>query len=194
MRWVLVAVVGMLLVGLIGRIRIFTHPLEGADAPDFHLPRLEGKPFSLSQETAQVIVLDFWASWCPPCITSLPQLEQVHQWARKHNKSVVIYCVNQGEEPCQISELWQSKGFTMPVLLDMAGNASAAYQVSAIPQTVIISNHKVVRVHVGTVRVSTLQREIEEVLADHQALAETAFEREGEAPPSQNAREGSAGV
>lgn len=167
MRWVLVAVVVMLLVGLIVRIRIFTHPLEGADAPNFHLPRLEGRPFSLSQETAQVIVLDFWASWCPPCITSLPQLEQVHQWAREHNKSVVIYCVNQGDEPCQISELWQGKGLTMPVLLDMAGNASAAYQVSAIPQTVIISSHKIIRVHVGAVRGSTLQREIEEVLADH---------------------------
>ena len=85
MRWVLVAVVVMLLVGLIGRIRIFTHPLEGADAPDFYLPRLQGKPFSLSQETAQVIVLVFWESWCPPCITSLPQLVQVLQWARENN-------------------------------------------------------------------------------------------------------------
>ena len=137
MRWVLLAVVVMLLVGLIGRMRMLPHPLEGADAPEIQLPRLDGSMFTLSQEKAQVIVLEFWASWCPPCLTTLPTLEKVHQWARRHNKPVAIYCVNQRDESSVISALWSRKDLTMPVLLDTTGAASSAYQVTAIPQTVV---------------------------------------------------------
>lgn len=123
--------------------------LEGQKAPDFALEKLTGDRFALSTEKANVIVLDFWASTCGPCLAILPAYENLHQWAKEHNKSLAIYCVNREEEPEIIADLWKKRSFDMPVLLDLDGEVAKAYRVDGIPQTVIIADGIVRYVRVG---------------------------------------------
>ena len=167
-RWITIAVAVMILIGLVGRVRIWPHALTGENAPDFTITRLNGGQYTLSADPARVVILDFWSTSCTPCVVSLPRLEQVHRWAREHNKSVAIYCINLGEHADRIRQMWQKKDLTMPVLVDVGGRVADAYIVNAIPQTVIISDGTVERVHIGTrsTHEKHLKREIEGLLAD----------------------------
>ena len=113
--------------------------LEGEKAPDFTLDKLLGDKFTLSAEKAHVIVLDFWASKCGPCLAALPAYENLHQWAKEHNKSLAIYCINVKEVPEIIVKLWKKRNFGMPVLLDCDGEVAKAYRVDANTKTLIIS-------------------------------------------------------
>lgn len=143
------------------------HPSQGRNAPAISLKTLDGKDFKLADEKADVIILDFWASWCGPCKMGLPKLQAVADWAKKEKKSVAIYTVNMREDVSKINEYWQSTKFTMPVLVDSEGAASDAYGVEGIPHTVIISKGKIQQVHIGyrDDMESVLKKKIESLLA-----------------------------
>ena len=121
----------------------------GKAAPAVDVPFLDGKPYSLAKDTADVIVLDFWATWCPPCRKTLPIMQSLHDWAAKEGKSVKVYAINVAETPEKIAEHWKAESFTMPVLLDKDRAISRSFGVTGIPHTVIIANGKVHNVHVG---------------------------------------------
>lgn len=125
------------------------HALEGKAAPNFTLERMNGDSFNLKKEKADVVILDFWATWCGPCRKALPKLQSVHDWAKSNNKSVAIYAVNVEESKKKARQFWQQNDFNMPVLMDKDGKVGQKYQVRGIPQTVVIANGKVKAVHVG---------------------------------------------
>jgi thiol-disulfide isomerase/thioredoxin len=143
------------------------HALVGKDVPDFEVQTLEGEDFKLSEAQEKVIVLDFWATWCPPCRKGLPKLQEVYDWAKQEGKSVAVYAVNVRETVEEVQPFWTDNGFTMPVLMDTDGAVSEAYAVTGIPQTVIISDGKVQEVHVGFApdMEQTLKAKIDELLA-----------------------------
>jgi thiol-disulfide isomerase/thioredoxin/polyisoprenoid-binding protein YceI len=142
------------------------HPLEGQKAPPVVLKTLDGKAFDLATVKADVIVFDFWATWCPPCRRGLPELQKVHEWAVKNKKSVAIYTINLQEPADQVGQFWTAGKFTMPVLMDSNGAVAQAYHVEGIPQTVIISAGKVERVHEGLIPdlAKSLQTDIDALL------------------------------
>lgn len=126
-----------------------THPIEGQPAPDVQLPLIDGGKLDLAAHRGEdVVVLDFWAIWCPPCIKSLPELDAI---AKDYaDKSVAVYAVNQGEDPAEIAAFLRSGNLTLPVARDPGFAAARDYLVEAIPQTVIIGKDGLVkRVHVG---------------------------------------------
>lgn len=126
------------------------HPLTGQPVPELILPDIDGKDHDIATDDAKVIVLDFWATWCPPCVAALPELQEVYDWTQADGgKSVAIYAVNQGETVEEVKAFWAENSLTLPVLMDENFTAAQAYQVSGIPQTVIIANGKVHAVHVG---------------------------------------------
>jgi len=125
------------------------HALTGKDAPDFKLETMSGGTFQLSQAKADVIILDFWATWCGPCRRAMPKLQSVHDWAKENGKSAAIYAVNLRESKQKAKDFWQQNGYTMPVLMDTEGKVGNKYQASSIPQTVVIADGKVKTVHVG---------------------------------------------
>jgi peroxiredoxin len=125
------------------------HPLVGQEAPLFELEQLDGGPVSLSSLLGKdVVVLDFWATWCPPCRKGLPVIADL---AREYaGRGVAVYAVNQMEPADTVRSFLKEQGITVPVLLDTAGIVGRTYEVSGIPQTVLIDRTGKVRyVHVG---------------------------------------------
>jgi peroxiredoxin/outer membrane lipoprotein-sorting protein len=122
--------------------------LEGKPAPDFKLKGLDDKEVSLASLKGKVVVLDFWATWCPPCVGSLPKLDKLYQDTK--SQGVNIFAVNQAEDKAKVQDFMKQKGLSVPVLLDSDSKVGNAYQANAIPETVVIGKDgKVAKVFVG---------------------------------------------
>lgn len=143
------------------------HALLGKQAPAFETTALDGKPVKLADLAGKVVVLDFWATWCGPCVKALPAISATA--AKYKDQGVVFYAVNQQEEAPIIKEfLAAQKLSAVPVALDMEGKLGAAFGVEGIPQTVIIDkNGKMQVIHVGAgADIGTqLAKELDAVLA-----------------------------
>lgn len=122
--------------------------LEGKDAPLFKLDGLDGKAVSLADLKGKVVVLDLWATWCPPCRASLPHLNKL--WDAMKDKDVKIYAVNEQEEKKDVQGFVDSTKLTVPVLLDSDGKMGGQYGATAIPETVVVGKDgRVKKVFVG---------------------------------------------
>ena len=123
-------------------------PLVGELAPDFGLDTLAGESFRLSKHRDRIVVLDFWASWCGPCVQSMPLVEAAV--AEFGADQVELVAVNIQETPARIQAAVERLGLSATVLLDVDGQVAAAYQAQAIPQTVVIDREgKVTHLFVG---------------------------------------------
>jgi methionine-S-sulfoxide reductase len=122
--------------------------LVGKPAPDVTLTGTDGTAVKISDLKGHVVVLDFWATWCPACVQSLPQLNQL--WEDTRSQGVKVFAVNVGQAKDDITKFVTSNRFTFPVLMDSDGAAAQAYGAEAIPQTVVIGKDgKVRKVFVG---------------------------------------------
>jgi thiol-disulfide isomerase/thioredoxin len=120
----------------------------GAPAPGFQLDSLDGKPVNLADYKGQVVMLNFWASWCGPCRQEMPILEQMHK--QYHSKGFTLVGVN--VEPDSRAALKWLKGMpvSFPILFDHESVASKLYEVQGMPNTVIIDRQGRVRfIHRG---------------------------------------------
>jgi len=110
--------------------------LEGKPAPQFKAEGLDGKPVSLADLKGHVVVLDFWATWCPPCRASLPHLDKLYQAVK--DSGVVIYALNVGEDKATVEKFVKETSLGVPILLDPESKVGADYSANAIPETVVI--------------------------------------------------------
>jgi peroxiredoxin len=117
--------------------------LVAQPATDFTLPDLAGNSVSLAKLKGSVVVLDFWASWCGPCVASLPRLDKIHQ--DYANKGLKIYAINLRESKKEVADFVAANNLTLPVLLDADGSVAKQYRVEGIPQTVIIGKDGLVK-------------------------------------------------
>ena len=104
-------------------------------APDFTLPTLDGGTVTLADQRGRVVIMEFWATWCPPCRYSTPSLEAIHR--RYRNRGVTVLLINAGESVERI-KAWAERRFTAPILLDEEGQVAQLYQVSGVPQLFVV--------------------------------------------------------
>lgn len=122
--------------------------LVGKPAPAFTLEGMDGKKVSTKDLKGSVAILDFWATWCPPCRAGLPHLDKLYQ--EKKEKGLKAYAVNLKEEKNEVKGFVDETKLTVPVLLDVEGSVAEKYKVSGIPQTVVLDkNGNVAAVIVG---------------------------------------------
>lgn len=113
-------------------------------APAFKLPLLGGGVFDMAaQKGTNVVVLDFWATWCSPCRLALPVLEKAALAYR--GKGVSFVTVNQQESETDIREFLRNAGLNVAVALDAESDAAQLYKVAGIPQIVVIDKTGIVR-------------------------------------------------
>ena len=122
-----------LLLGLLG-------PAQASEvsgpAPDFTLRSNTGKNLKLSEFRGQVVLLNFWASWCGPCRQEMPALEKLQK--RYGKLGFTVLGVNVEEDSTQAKRMLREIRVSFPILYDTQNTASKLYQVSAMPTTVII--------------------------------------------------------
>lgn len=135
--------------------------LIGREAPGFILETLEGKVIDLADLRDQVVVLDFWATWCGPCMQGLPKLHEVASWAKDEQLPVTILTINLFEGKAlpqdtpearkeSAARLWKQQQFSLPVLMDYSDETGRAYGVNSIPNTIIIRSDGIVAdQHIG---------------------------------------------
>lgn len=123
--------------------------LVGKPAPAFVLSALDGSTFNLADKVGkEIVVLDFWATWCGPCRRGMPIMDRV---TREFNdQDVYLYTVNLQEDKASIQTFLNQVQLDVPVLMDTDGAVQAAYYAHTIPQTVIIGKDGIVEaVHIG---------------------------------------------
>jgi thiol-disulfide isomerase/thioredoxin len=125
------------------------HPLVGKPAPALSLSLLGGGTLDLASHTGKdVVILDFWATWCQPCVQALPTLSEMA--ADYKDKGVRFFAVNQREGADLLQDFLNEEKLSLTVALDPEGQGGELYEAHALPQTVIIGKDGIVQaVHVG---------------------------------------------
>lgn len=104
---------------------------------DFTLEDLSGKKVQLSSLKGKVILINFWATWCPPCRAEMPGMEKLYQ-TMKSNPDFVLLAVDSQEDPAVVKAFIEKNKYNFPVLLDQDGAVTAQYSVRAYPTTYLI--------------------------------------------------------
>jgi peroxiredoxin len=105
-------------------------------APDFTLKGEDGKTYRLSDYRGKVVVLNFWATWCPPCRYEMPSMERAHNKLKK--EPIVLLAINVGETEEVVFEFTGRYPVTFPLLLDLDGKVIRQYPVIGLPTTFVI--------------------------------------------------------
>lgn len=121
-------------------------PVPGhIEAPDFSLEDMDGMDWTLSQLRGKVVMLNFWASWCPPCREEIPSMESVYQDLK--DAGFVVLAINQWEEPDHVfSYMGQLEVYpSFPILFDRDSSVSDRYGVKGLPTTLLIDRQGRIR-------------------------------------------------
>lgn len=117
--------------------------LDGRSAPDFVLKSLGGDNLRLSEYRGEVVMLNFWASWCGPCRQGMSVLDEMYE--RYHKVGFELLGVNIDRDPTRAAEMVRALGVTFPVLYDERKQVTRLYQVEDMPVTMLIDRNGVVR-------------------------------------------------
>ncbi|MCA1011899.1 redoxin domain-containing protein [Halobacillus halophilus] len=109
---------------------------KGQQAPDFTLQTLEGEEVSLSDYRGKKVMINFWATWCPPCRAEMPDMEKFYQ-----NEDIVILAVNLTETESGLKEVQEFRDefdLSFPILLDKKVEVANKYQINPVPTSVFV--------------------------------------------------------
>lgn len=122
--------------------------LEGQTAPDFALKSSSGENLRLSEYRGDVVMVNFWATWCGPCRQEMPLLDELY--ARYGRVGFSLLGVNIDDNQSKAMNMVSELGVSFPVLFDSTKEVSKLYDVDAMPVTVLIDREGTVRyVHLG---------------------------------------------
>lgn len=143
-------------------------PRAGFSAPDFQLDALDGETVSLSGLKGQVVLINFWASWCPPCRSEMPAMEAVHQDYRDLGLVVLAINATNQDDLRKVSTFVSDYALTSPILLDTEGQVSLLYELRSLPTSFFIDREGIIRDVVigGPMSSASLRSRIENLLAE----------------------------
>jgi len=122
---------------------------------------LDGKEVVLADYVGQVVLLNFWATWCPPCVREIPDLQSLHE--KYKGQGVAIIGVT-NDDPKAVRKFVQRKGVTYPILLDK-GRLEFQFGVAALPTTFVFDRKgEIVAVYVGSRSAEELERDLKAAL------------------------------
>ncbi|MBE0410970.1 MAG: TlpA family protein disulfide reductase [Anaerolineales bacterium] len=120
-------------------------PRQGFLSPDFTLQTLDGNTIQLSDLNDQVVLINFWATWCPPCRAEMPAMQRVY--ADYHHLGFEILAVNATNQDSlsAVANFIADYQLTFPILLDYDGEISKNYQVFSLPTSFFIDKNGVIQ-------------------------------------------------
>lgn len=140
-------------------------PLANHLAPDFVLSDLAGQQIALSELRGKVVLVNIWATWCPPCRAELPMIEEAQR--RYGERGFVVLAVNQAEERALVADFMREYGLSFPVLLDSDGAVSRLYATQALPSSFFIDRQGVIRtLYRGPLTQSVMAGVIEQLVTE----------------------------
>ena len=130
-------------------------------APDFALQTLDGKAVRLSDYKGQVVLINFWATWCPPCVREIPRLVRVSETYRDQGLVVLGINTTFQDDRGKVAQFVRDQGISYPVLLDETGEVGQIYPARLMPTTYLIDRSgRIVHTKVGEVDEATLSEQV----------------------------------
>ena len=114
----------------------------GLQAPDFELTDLDGGQVRLSDLRGRPVILNFWATWCPPCRAEMPEIQAFHE---RHPGQVTVLGINLQESPAVVKEFVEANGYDWTMLLDSDGSEKSRFRVRVIPTSYFLDARGVIR-------------------------------------------------
>ena len=115
----------------------------GKPAPNFQLQNLDGQSISLSGLQGKPVLLNFWATQCPPCRSEMPYLQEIYnEWS---DKELTLVAINIGESSAKVERFMQSQNLSLPVLLDTKQDVAQKYGIQYIPTTFFIDKDGIIQ-------------------------------------------------
>lgn len=146
---------------------ILTTPTEEPFyAPDFTLQTLDGNSITLSELRGRWVLINFWATWCEPCIAEMPVLQAV---ADRYLADMTVLGINMRETPELISEFLAPLDIHYPMLINPDGATLMNYQVVQLPQTLIVDpNGEIMWRQFGKLEIESIENEIDHLISEQQ--------------------------
>ena len=137
-----------LMITVIAATSVASSGLEGQPAPDFALKSSTGENLRLSEFRGDVVMINFWATWCGPCRQEMPLLDELY--TRYERVGFNLLGVNIDDDPRRAMQMVEDLGVSFPVLFDTRKEVSKLYNVEAMPVTILVDREGTVRyVHHG---------------------------------------------
>ena len=133
----------------------------GAAAPDFQLKTLAGDTVKLSDLRGKKVMLNFWATWCPPCKAEMPEMEQ---FSKQIGDDTVILAVNIDPQ-LDVQGFVNENKITFPILLDAEDKVNEAYQVLSIPTTYFINSKGIIQnKYTGSMKIDIMKKYTQQLI------------------------------
>jgi cytochrome c biogenesis protein CcmG/thiol:disulfide interchange protein DsbE len=160
---VVAAIVVLLMTGLGKDPSVIASPLVGRAAPNFTLPQLDGPPVTLAKLRGQIVVINFWASWCTECQVEQAGLDQA--WQQFRDSGVVVLGVDFEDSTGAARGYVRTDGVSYPVVEDSSSKTALAYGLRGVPETFVVnSSGRIVKHVIGPVNGATLTGDINSML------------------------------
>lgn len=140
-------------------------PQKGFLAPEFKLETSDSQSISLTDYRGKAVLVNLWATWCPPCRTEMPIIEKVYQGYQ--NQGLIVLGVNSTnqDDPTAVTPFVKQYGITFPILLDVNGEAASLYELRSLPTSFFIGRDGIIKeVVVGGMSEALLRANIEEII------------------------------
>ena len=159
------AIAGLLALLGWGLVKVNSGQVDTGMAPDFTLTSFEGQTITLSELRGQVVIINFWASWCPPCREEAPYLERT--WRKYKDRGVVFIGVDYADTESKALAYLQEFDITYFNGPDLGTRISQAYRMDGVPETYYVAKNGELRgVKIGPLAPPELDQKIEELLAE----------------------------